>query len=115
MNDFIFKSRSLNFFQSIFELCQAINKEFMIDDTAMATKQITSKLDMLEKIVKGKPNRFLRNRQQTETSIPDQSSTKDKKDENLSRSNQSTSSRKRYRIVVLFFRFTKALQSYIFL
>ena len=74
----------------------------MIDDTAMATKQITSKLDMLEKIVKGKPNRFLRNRQQTETSIPDQSSTKDKKDENLSRSNQSTSSRKRYRIGLIF-------------
>ena len=48
----------------------------MIDDTAMATKQITSKLDMLEKIVKGKPNRFLRNRQQTETSMQDQSSTK---------------------------------------
>ncbi|CBY32377.1 unnamed protein product [Oikopleura dioica] len=36
---------------------QAINKEFMIDDTALATKQITSKLDMLEKIVSKKSKR----------------------------------------------------------
>ena len=46
---------------------QAINKEFMIDDTALATKQITSKLDMLEKIVKAGPKRMLRTRYGTTT------------------------------------------------
>ena len=34
---------------------KAIDKEFQIDDTAMATQQITTKLDQLEKIVRKGP------------------------------------------------------------
>ena len=36
---------------------KAIDKEFQIDDTAIATRQITSKLDQLEKMVKKGPPR----------------------------------------------------------
>ena len=31
---------------------QALNKEFLVDDTAIATHQISNKLDQLEKLVK---------------------------------------------------------------
>ena len=34
---------------------KAIDREFQVDDTANATRQITSKLDQLEKIVKKAP------------------------------------------------------------
>ena len=82
---------------------QAINKEFMIDDTAMATKQITSKLDILEKIVKNGPKRMSRRDWQklpTENSLSSMKSKDNMKKDIPSDSSANSLSKKRFEIKI---------------